>query len=234
MNSNSTFWPYIILLQQEGSARLFPICSKPKKVSTHLYFFVQALWFKNTYICPCNTILEIKHLLSSAKMSTDLGSLIGNIGFLTNRAGRNKIPYHAENNSFPSGEAARERIIFQVVRNFISSQAIGQESYIICVLSGKFFSLPKKSLTYAFKFLMHLYQTKTKFQTYHQKVSLIFLEIRNDILRKTLEELSLALFENILIQVETVDHLQNPNRICSTSEFIVQLRCILFRPEETC
>ena len=52
-----------------------------------------------------------------------------NIGFLTNRAGRNKIPYHAENNSFPSGEAARERIIFQVVRNFISSQAIGQESY---------------------------------------------------------------------------------------------------------
>ena len=51
------------------------------------------------------------------------------IGFLTNRAGRNKIPYHAENNSFPSGEAARERIIFQVVRNFISSQAIGQESY---------------------------------------------------------------------------------------------------------
>ena len=35
-------------------------------------------------------------------------------------------------------------------------------------------------------------------------------------------------------KVETVDHLQNPNRICSTSEFIVQLRCILFRPEETC
>ena len=52
-----------------------------------------------------------------------------NIGFLTNRAGRNKIPYHEGNYSFPSGEAARERIIPQVVRNFIPTQAIGQESY---------------------------------------------------------------------------------------------------------
>jgi len=51
------------------------------------------------------------------------------IGFLTNRAGRNKIPYHEGNYSFPSGEAARERIIPQVVRNFIPTQAIGQESY---------------------------------------------------------------------------------------------------------
>ena len=46
--------------------------------------------------------------------------LVSNIGFLTNRAGRNKIPYHEGNYSFPSGEAARERII---------PQAIGQESY---------------------------------------------------------------------------------------------------------
>ena len=52
------------------------------------------------------------------------------IGFLTNRAGRNKIPYHEGNYSFPSGEAARERIIPQVVRNFIPTRAIGQESYI--------------------------------------------------------------------------------------------------------
>ena len=51
------------------------------------------------------------------------------IGFLTNRAGRNKIPYHEGNNSSPSGEAARGRIISQVVRNFIPTQAIGQESY---------------------------------------------------------------------------------------------------------
>ena len=43
----------------------------------------------------------------------------GNIGFLTNRAGRHKIPYHAKNNSFPSGEVARERIVFQVVRNIL-------------------------------------------------------------------------------------------------------------------
>ena len=55
--------------------------------------------------------------------------IFGNIGFLTNRAGRNKIPYHEGNYSFPSGEAARERIIPQVVRNFIPTQAIGQESY---------------------------------------------------------------------------------------------------------
>ena len=52
-----------------------------------------------------------------------------NIGFLTNRAGRNKIPYHEGNYSSPSGEAARERIIPQVVRNLIPTQAIGQESY---------------------------------------------------------------------------------------------------------
>ena len=51
------------------------------------------------------------------------------IGFLTNRAGRNEIPYHEGNNSSPSGEAARGRIISQVVRNFIPTQAIGQESY---------------------------------------------------------------------------------------------------------
>ena len=54
-----------------------------------------------------------------------------NIGFLTNRAGRNKIPYHLGNYSFPCGFAARERIIFRVVRNFIPSRAIGQESYNI-------------------------------------------------------------------------------------------------------
>jgi len=61
------------------------------------------------------------------KVSTSLRKK--NIGFLTNRAGRNKIPYHEGNNSSPSGEAARGRIISQVVRNFIPTQAIGQESY---------------------------------------------------------------------------------------------------------
>ena len=59
----------------------------------------------------------------------DASGNVSNIGFLTNRAGRNKIPYHEGNYSFPRGEAARERIIPQVVRNFIPTQAIGQESY---------------------------------------------------------------------------------------------------------
>ena len=53
------------------------------------------------------------------------------IGLLTNRLGRNKIPYHLGNYSFPCGFAARERIISLVVRNFIPTRAIGQESYII-------------------------------------------------------------------------------------------------------
>ena len=52
------------------------------------------------------------------------------IGLLTNRLGRNKIPYHLGNYSFPCGFAARERIISLVVRNFIPTRAIGQESYI--------------------------------------------------------------------------------------------------------
>ena len=52
------------------------------------------------------------------------------IGLLTNRLGRNKIPYHLGNNSSPCGFAARGRIISLVVRNFIPTRAIGQESYI--------------------------------------------------------------------------------------------------------
>ena len=52
------------------------------------------------------------------------------IGLLTNRLGRNKIPYHLGNYSFPCGFAAQERIISLVVRNFIPTRAIGQESYI--------------------------------------------------------------------------------------------------------
>ena len=47
--------------------------------------------------------------------------------------GRNKIPYHLGNYSFPCGFAARERIISLVVRNFIPTRAIGQESYIIAL-----------------------------------------------------------------------------------------------------
>ena len=54
------------------------------------------------------------------------------IGLLTNRLGRNKIPYHLGNNSSPCGFAARGRIISLVVRNFIPTRAIGQESYIRC------------------------------------------------------------------------------------------------------
>ena len=52
------------------------------------------------------------------------------IGLLTNRLGRNKIPYHLGNYSFPCGFAARKRIISLMVRNFIPKRAIGQESYI--------------------------------------------------------------------------------------------------------
>ena len=52
------------------------------------------------------------------------------IGLLTNRLGRNKIPYHLGNYSFPCGFAARERIISLVVRNFIPTRAIGEEFYI--------------------------------------------------------------------------------------------------------
>ena len=55
------------------------------------------------------------------------------IGLLTNRLGRNKIPYHLGNYSFPCGFAARERIISLVVRNFIPTRAIGQESYIFYI-----------------------------------------------------------------------------------------------------
>ena len=70
-----------------------------------------------------------RYFLRKIKCNTLYQKCNDNIGFLTNRAGRNKIPYHEGNYSFPSGEAARERIIPQVVRNFIPTQAIGQESY---------------------------------------------------------------------------------------------------------
>ena len=53
------------------------------------------------------------------------------IGLLTNRLGRNEIPYHSGNHSYHSWPSAtRVRIISLVVRNFIPTRAIGQESYI--------------------------------------------------------------------------------------------------------
>ena len=57
------------------------------------------------------------------------------IGLLTNRLGRNKIPYHSGNYSYHScPSATRVRIISLVVRNFIPTRAIGQESYNTQVL----------------------------------------------------------------------------------------------------
>ena len=89
--------------------------------------------FRNLGICQDTSIFDaVGHRNSDGKaiLFISIVVLLVNIGFLTNRAGRNKIPYHKGNYSYPSGRRPRVvRIIPRVVRNFIPTQAIGQESY---------------------------------------------------------------------------------------------------------
>jgi len=118
-------------------------------------FLAISLKFRENQLCICHSLHLNQFCLCACAITKFHKNRTPD-----HRLGRNKIPYHLGNYSFPCGFAARERIISLVVRNFIPTRAIGQESYsskvsiVMCTLTKKVAKIISSKCFYSSEYVL--------------------------------------------------------------------------------